>query len=127
MPSDTSGTAADTMAIYVRTSTTDQDGAAKLHALHRAAAARGWGSVLEYTDIGHSGAKASRPALDALKRAAKEGKVRQVMVFALDRLGRSLRVSLPRTRSPRHEAARGASRRPSQRGRGAEVEERGAS
>ena len=36
--SNVSGTAADTMAIYVRTSTTDQDGAAQLHALHRAAA-----------------------------------------------------------------------------------------
>jgi DNA invertase Pin-like site-specific DNA recombinase len=78
-------------AIYVRTSTTDQDGAAQLHALHRAAAARGWASVLEYTDLGHSGAKASRPALDALKKAARAGEVRQVMVFALDRLGRSLR------------------------------------
>ena len=78
-------------AIYVRTSTSDQDGAAQLHALHRAAEARGWASVLEFTDIGHSGAKASRPALDALGRAARAGEVRQVMVFALDRLGRSLR------------------------------------
>jgi DNA invertase Pin-like site-specific DNA recombinase len=82
---------ADTMAIYVRTSTSDQDGAAQIHALNRAAAARGWESVLEYKDIGHSGAKASRPALDALRRAAKAGEVRQVMVYALDRLGRSLR------------------------------------
>ena len=35
--------------------------------------------------------KSHRPALDALRQAAKEGKVRQVMVYALDRLGRSLR------------------------------------
>ncbi|MGC4122588.1 MAG: recombinase family protein [Myxococcales bacterium] len=91
MPNVTSGTAADAKAVYIRTSTTDQDGAAQLHALHRAAGARGWASVLEYKDLGHSGAKAHRPALDALRRAAKEGKVRQVMVFALDRLGRSLR------------------------------------
>lgn len=78
-------------AIYVRTSTTDQDGAAQLHALRRAASARGWNDIREFIDIGHSGAKASRPALDALKRAAKAGEVNEVMVFALDRLGRSLR------------------------------------
>lgn len=54
-----------------------------------------WGSVLEYTDLGHSGAKASSPALDALRRAAKAGEVRQVMVFALDRLGRWARDSGP--------------------------------
>jgi DNA invertase Pin-like site-specific DNA recombinase len=47
--------------------------------------------VREFTDIGHSGAKASRPALDALKKAARAGDVREVMVVGLDRLGRSLR------------------------------------
>ncbi|MGO8968916.1 MAG: recombinase family protein [Myxococcaceae bacterium] len=78
-------------ALYVRTSTSDQDGAAQLHALRRAAEARGWNQTVEFIDIGHSGAKASRPALDALKQAARQGRVRQVMVFALDRLGRSLR------------------------------------
>lgn len=78
-------------ALYVRTSTTDQDGEAQLHALRRAAAARGWTDAEEFIDIGHSGAKASRPALDALKRSAKRGETAQVLVFALDRLGRSLR------------------------------------
>ena len=78
-------------ALYVRTSTTDQDGQAQLYALRRAAEARGWVGTAEFLDIGHSGAKASRPALDALKKAAREGKVRVVIVFALDRLGRSLR------------------------------------
>ena len=78
-------------ALYVRTSTTDQDGAAQLHALKRAAEARGWLDVREFVDLGHSGAKASRPALDELKRAARAGEVRQVMVVGLDRLGRSLR------------------------------------
>ena len=78
-------------AIYVRTSTTDQDGAAQLHALRRAAEARGWSRYREFIDLGHSGAKASRPALDALRAAVRTGDVREVMVFALDRLGRSLR------------------------------------
>jgi putative DNA-invertase from lambdoid prophage Rac len=78
-------------ALYVRTSTSDQDGQAQLHALRRAADARGWTDRREFIDIGHSGAKASRPALDELKRAAKAGEVRAVMVAGLDRLGRSLR------------------------------------
>jgi putative DNA-invertase from lambdoid prophage Rac len=78
-------------ALYIRTSTSDQDGAAQLHALRRAAEARGWNRAIEFIDIGHSGSKASRPALDALKQSARRGEVRQVMVFALDRLGRSLR------------------------------------
>ena len=75
----------------MRTSTADQDGQAQFHALHRAAEARGWAAPREFIDLGHSGAKASRPALDALKAAARAGEVRQVMVFGLDRLGRSLR------------------------------------
>ena len=40
---------------------------------------------------GYSGFEASRPALDELKKAVRAGEVRQVMVFGLDRLGRSLR------------------------------------
>ncbi|MBL8955370.1 MAG: recombinase family protein [Myxococcaceae bacterium] len=78
-------------ALYVRTSTTDQDGQAQLHALRRAAESRGWSYVREFVDIGHSGAKATRPALDLLRMAAKSGEVNQVMIFGLDRLGRSLR------------------------------------
>lgn len=78
-------------AIYVRTSTADQDGAAQIHALRRAAEARGWAGVRELVDLGHSGAKASRPALDDLRALARSGEVRIVMVYALDRLARSLR------------------------------------
>ncbi len=78
-------------ALYVRTSTSDQDGQAQLHALHRAAEARGWADVREFTDLGHSGAKANRPALDDLRKAVRAGEVREVMAYALDRLGRSLR------------------------------------
>jgi DNA invertase Pin-like site-specific DNA recombinase len=78
-------------ALYIRTSTSDQDGRAQLHALHRAAKARSWSAPLEFIDIGHSGAKASRPALDRMKAAVRAGEVQQIMVFGLDRLGRSLR------------------------------------
>ena len=78
-------------ALYVRTSTSDQNGEAQLHAMRRAADARGWTDLREFLDIGHSGAKASRPALDDMRRAAKAGEIRFVMVAGLDRLGRSLR------------------------------------
>jgi len=79
-----------TQAIYIRTSTSDQDGQAQLHALRRAADARGWMQAREFVDLGHSGTKAQRPALDLLRQAAKAGEVRVVMVAGLDRLGRSL-------------------------------------
>ena len=84
-----------TRAIYVRTSTEDQHGKAQHGACYHAAAARGWdredGAGVElYQDIGHSGAKASRPELDRLRRDVARGRVREVLVFALDRLGRSL-------------------------------------
>jgi DNA invertase Pin-like site-specific DNA recombinase len=77
-------------ALYIRTSTSDQDGAAQLHLLRQAAAARGLAPT-EYVDLGHSGAKPRRPALDELRAAARRGEVRVLMVTGLDRLGRSLR------------------------------------
>jgi DNA invertase Pin-like site-specific DNA recombinase len=76
-------------AIYIRTSTADQDGQAQLYALHRAAKARGWSNAKEFIDVGFSGA--SRPALDRLKKAVRAGEVDVIAVFALDRLSRSLR------------------------------------
>jgi DNA invertase Pin-like site-specific DNA recombinase len=79
-----------TKALYVRTSTKDQDGAAQLHALKQAATARGWVDVREFVDLGVSGARARRPALDELRRAARHGNVDGVLVVGLDRLGRSL-------------------------------------
>lgn len=77
-------------ALYVRTSTADQDGRAQLHQLRKAAAARQLRRPAEFVDVGHSGAKASRPALDRLRAAARAGDVGVVLVAALDRLGRNL-------------------------------------
>jgi len=77
-------------ALYVRTSTADQDGGGQLHALLQAATVRGF-EPIQYTDIGHSGAKASRPALDRMRADARHGKLDVIMVVGLDRLGRSLR------------------------------------
>jgi DNA invertase Pin-like site-specific DNA recombinase len=78
-------------AIYVRTSVADADGAAQLHQLRVAAKARGWSDVKEYIDLGQSGGKSSRPALDELRAAVRRGEVTEVMATALDRLSRSLR------------------------------------
>jgi len=77
-------------AIYIRTSTDGQDGAAQREALEQAAKARGWATFQTFQDIGHSGAKSSRPALDRLRRDVATGKVTVVMTYSLDRLGRSL-------------------------------------
>lgn len=88
-----------TAALYVRTSTEDQDGTGQLYELRRAAVARGWaqydldGDALsglrEFVDLGHSGSKASRPAWDELRAAVKRGEVRRLMVSELSRLGRN--------------------------------------
>ncbi len=78
-------------AIYVRTSVSDADGAAQLHQLRLAAKARGWSDVKEFIDLGQSGGKASRPALDELRAAVKRGEVTEVMATELSRLARDLR------------------------------------
>lgn len=46
--------------------------------------------VREYFDEGVSGAKSSRPALGEMLADAKRGKFRVLLVWKLDRLGRSL-------------------------------------
>lgn len=78
-------------ALYARVSTTDrgQDTELQLHELRQYSAARGW-HPLEYVDNGVSGAKEKRPALDALLQAARQRRIDVVVVWKLDRLGRSL-------------------------------------
>jgi DNA invertase Pin-like site-specific DNA recombinase len=58
--------------------------------LRRYVEARGWTAV-EFVDHGVSGSTTSRPALDALLRDARRRKLDVVVVWRLDRLGRSLR------------------------------------
>lgn len=77
-------------AIYARTSTPGQDPDLQLVELRQVASQRGWRLVAEHVDRGVSGAKARRPGLDALLRAAQRGQVDLVLVWKLDRLGRSL-------------------------------------
>ena len=77
-----------TAAIYARCSTDRQELDAQLHQLRDYARRRGVRAV-EYTDAAVSGAKASRPGLDALMAACRRREVGAVVVTRLDRLGRS--------------------------------------
>lgn len=77
-------------AVYARVSTmTGQTCDTQLNELRGYIHSRGWQSI-EFVDEGHSGAKQSRPALDALMKAVHRRQVDVVVVVALDRLGRSL-------------------------------------
>ena len=77
-------------ALYARVSTTDQTTDNQLLELRTYAEARGW-TATEYVDQGVSGAKESRPALDALLRDARRRRFDVLVVWRLDRLGRNLR------------------------------------
>ncbi len=80
-------------ALYARVSTSGkgQDPALQLEALRRVAEQRGWHIVNEYVDIGVSGKKDHRPALDDLMADCHAGKLDVVAVWKFDRFGRSLR------------------------------------
>jgi DNA invertase Pin-like site-specific DNA recombinase len=78
-------------AIYGRVSTlTNQSTEMQVRDLRQLADRRGFEVIHEYLDKGFSGAKSSRPALDEMLADAKRGKFRILMVWKLDRLGRSL-------------------------------------
>ena len=78
------------VAIYARCSTADQSVDLQLDELRTYAAHRGFDVVETYTDNGVSGSKTSRPALDQLLADAHRRKFDAVLVWKLDRLGRSL-------------------------------------
>jgi DNA invertase Pin-like site-specific DNA recombinase len=77
-------------ALYLRVSTLDQHPESQLHDLRGLAAQRGLEIVEEYTDH-MSGTKAKRPALDQMMADARNGKFDIVLVWAFDRLARSVR------------------------------------
>lgn len=82
----------DTMrtVIYARVSTAEQSCEMQLRELRDYAARRGLDVVAEYVDTGWSGAKANRPALDRLMRDARMRRFDAVVVWKLDRWGRSV-------------------------------------
>lgn len=76
-------------ALYCRVSTPEQGVEPQLDALRAWAATRGLEATV-FADVGVSGARASRPGLDALLAAVRRGEVQVVACAALDRLGRDL-------------------------------------
>jgi DNA invertase Pin-like site-specific DNA recombinase len=76
--------------LYARVSSFDQNPQTQLLDLRRLAEQRGFEIVREYTDK-ISGAKAKRPALDQLLAAAHRRECDVVLVWAADRLARSVR------------------------------------
>jgi DNA invertase Pin-like site-specific DNA recombinase len=76
----------------VRVSTDHQSVENQIAELHQVAERRGWGIVETYRDAGISGAKGrnKRPGLDAMLNDASRRKFDVIMVWAIDRLGRSL-------------------------------------
>ena len=77
-------------AIYARVSTSDQNCEVQLRELREYLARRGWDPAAEFVDAGVSGAKASRPALDRLMSAAARREFDCVLVWKIDRFGRSV-------------------------------------
>lgn len=79
--------------VYARVSTVNggQNPETQLFALREYCQQRQWVIVEEYVDNGVSGAKESRPALNRLMADAKRRKFDVVLVWKLDRFGRSLR------------------------------------
>ena len=79
-----------TAALYMRVSTLDQHPETQLYDLRQMAQQRGYQIVEEYTDR-ICGAKAKRPGLDALMRDARRGQFDVILVWASDRIARSVK------------------------------------
>ena len=77
-------------ALYLRVSTVDQHPESQLHDLEQMAKQRGYEIVKRYTDK-VTGTKARRPGLDDLLGDARRGRFDVVLVWACDRLARSVR------------------------------------
>jgi DNA invertase Pin-like site-specific DNA recombinase len=80
------------VALYARVSTLNgQDPEMQLSELREYASRRGWSINREYVDQGVSGSKESRPALNQLMADAHQRKFDAVLVWKIDRFGRSLK------------------------------------
>src|SRR6202790_4131727 len=77
-------------ALYLRVSTLDQHPETQLYDLRQMAQQRGYQIVEEYTDR-ISGAKARRPGLDGMMHDARRGRFDVVLVWASDRIARSVK------------------------------------
>lgn len=81
------------VALYARVSTNNhgQDVNLQLSELREYCQRRGWAISSEYVDAGVSGSKDSRPELNRLMADAKQRQFDAVLVWKLDRFGRSLK------------------------------------
>ena len=80
------------VALYARVSTlNNQDPEMQLTELREYSGRRGWQIVEEYTDQGFSGSKESRPALNRLMADACRRRFDAILVWKIDRFGRSLK------------------------------------
>ena len=80
------------VALYARVSTlNNQDPEMQLAELREYAGRRGWQIVEEFTDQGVSGCRESRPALNRLMSDACRRRFDAVLVWKIDRFGRSLK------------------------------------
>jgi DNA invertase Pin-like site-specific DNA recombinase len=77
-------------ALYMRVSTLDQHPETQLYDLRQMAGQRGYEIIHEYTDR-ISGAKARRPGLDQMMTDARRGRFDVVLVWASDRIARSVK------------------------------------
>ena len=77
-------------ALYARVSTLDQNPENQLEDLRRYVVRRGW-QLIPYIDHGVSGMKDRRLALNEMLQAARKRQIDVVVVWRLDRLGRSLK------------------------------------
>lgn len=77
-------------AVYTRVSTVDQHLETQLLDLRQMAAQRGYEIVQEYTDR-LSGVKARRPGLDQMMADARRGRFDVILVWASDRIARSVK------------------------------------
>jgi DNA invertase Pin-like site-specific DNA recombinase len=76
--------------LYLRVSTVDQHPETQLLDLRQMAAQRGYTIIHEYTDR-ISGTKAKRPGLDQMMADARRGRFDVVLVWASDRIARSVK------------------------------------
>ena len=76
------------VAVYLRVSTEDQNTDLQRSELLAQANFRGWEPII-YEDQGISGANFDRPALNRLLADADAGRVKVIMAWKLDRIGRS--------------------------------------
>lgn len=80
-----------TVALYVRCSTSHQETEIQKAELSQYVAAKGFGIFKLYEDHAYTGTNTERPAFQQMMKDAKGGKFSAIVVWRLDRFGRSIR------------------------------------